>query len=144
MVGRRMPARTCTRSPASSTSFLAGKRPFADHTNTPSLIQAHLQEAPTPPTQLDPSLPAGFDEAVRRGMAKDPEQRYPSVAAMLADLPNVENPGRTPASAPDQVISFLSAQPARDTAVAPATAPGDRAPAKPRARAEPRLALGGG
>jgi serine/threonine protein kinase len=78
--------------------LLVGERPFADRVSTSSLIQAHLHEIPPAPSRVDPSLPAGFDELVRRGMAKDPEQRYPSVAALVADLQQVPIPAHPPAS----------------------------------------------
>jgi hypothetical protein len=39
---------------------------------------AHVDAPPPSPRALRPELPAEFDEVVRRAMAKDPEDRYPS------------------------------------------------------------------
>jgi pSer/pThr/pTyr-binding forkhead associated (FHA) protein/predicted Ser/Thr protein kinase len=56
---------------------LTGEAPFARYSGGPGAL-AHL-EAPRPsPLDLRPDLPAEFGDVVRRGMATDPEERYPS------------------------------------------------------------------
>lgn len=56
---------------------LTGEPPFARWTEGPEAL-AHLN-APVPsPVELRPELPEEFDEVVRRAMAKDPAERYPS------------------------------------------------------------------
>jgi serine/threonine protein kinase len=56
---------------------LTGEAPFARWKEGPAQL-AHLN-APVPsPLELCPDLPREFDEVVRRAMAKDPDDRYPS------------------------------------------------------------------
>jgi serine/threonine protein kinase len=56
---------------------LTGEAPFASWTDGPEAL-AHL-DAPRPsPLDLRPDLPREFDDVVRRAMAKDPSERYPS------------------------------------------------------------------
>jgi pSer/pThr/pTyr-binding forkhead associated (FHA) protein len=56
---------------------LTGEAPFARWTEGPDAL-AHL-DAPLPsPVELCPDLPREFDDVVRRAMAKDPSERYPS------------------------------------------------------------------
>jgi pSer/pThr/pTyr-binding forkhead associated (FHA) protein len=55
---------------------LTGEPPFARWSGAEPL--AHL-EAPRPsPRDVRPDLPPEFDEVIRRGMATDPDERYPS------------------------------------------------------------------
>ena len=39
---------------------------------------AYVNEPPPSPLERRPNLPPAFDEVVRRAMAKDPSERYPS------------------------------------------------------------------
>jgi pSer/pThr/pTyr-binding forkhead associated (FHA) protein/predicted Ser/Thr protein kinase len=56
---------------------LTGEAPFARWTGGPEAL-AHL-EAPRPsPVDLRPDLPREFEDVVRRGMATDSDERYPS------------------------------------------------------------------
>ncbi len=57
--------------------MLTGRRPFHGE-SAYSVLTAQLNEAPVPPAQLNPTLPAGLDEVVLRAMAKAPEQRFQS------------------------------------------------------------------
>lgn len=63
---------------------LAGRPPFVRQ-NPADLIQAHLSEPPRPPSSLRPSL-AFVDAVLARGLAKAPEERYPSAGAMVRAL----------------------------------------------------------
>jgi pSer/pThr/pTyr-binding forkhead associated (FHA) protein/tRNA A-37 threonylcarbamoyl transferase component Bud32 len=56
---------------------LTGQPPFAGSQEGPAML-AHVNEPPPVPSQLRPELPPGFDDVVRRAMAKDPAQRFPS------------------------------------------------------------------
>jgi serine/threonine protein kinase len=56
---------------------LTGEPPFASSQEGPAAL-AHL-DAPRPsPADLRPEVPREFDDVVRRAMAKDPNERYPS------------------------------------------------------------------
>jgi pSer/pThr/pTyr-binding forkhead associated (FHA) protein len=56
---------------------LTGEPPFARWTGGPAML-AHVDAPPPSPLDLRPDLPPAFDEVVRRAMAKDPDDRYPS------------------------------------------------------------------
>jgi pSer/pThr/pTyr-binding forkhead associated (FHA) protein len=56
---------------------LTGEPPFAGWTEGPAAM-AHLNAPAPSPVQLCPDLPREFDDVVRRAMAKDPSERYPS------------------------------------------------------------------
>jgi serine/threonine protein kinase len=65
--------------------IVTGKRPF-DANSEYGLMAAHLKEAPRPPVELDPTLPAALNEIILMAMAKDPGQRFQSAAAMRSAL----------------------------------------------------------
>lgn len=52
----------------------------------------HLGTPPTPASQLNPTLPPATDTVLLRALAKDPLQRYPSVATMAEALEAALNP----------------------------------------------------
>jgi serine/threonine-protein kinase len=60
---------------------LAGRRPFTG-VDLATMMYAHLNTAPPPVTALRGGLPGGLDEVVARGLAKDPQQRWPSAGAL--------------------------------------------------------------
>ncbi|GAB3038756.1 protein kinase domain-containing protein [Mycobacterium bourgelatii] len=62
---------------------LTGIRPFAGDT-LESQMAAHLTDSPPQPTVTRPDVPAGFDPVIAKGMAKNPDDRYPSVAEFAA------------------------------------------------------------
>jgi pSer/pThr/pTyr-binding forkhead associated (FHA) protein/predicted Ser/Thr protein kinase len=106
---------------------LTGEAPFAGWAGGPAAL-AHV-DAPRPsPTDLCPDVPRELDHVVRRAMAKDPSQRYPSAG----DL------GRAALAAagasPWSVLSAGEAAPLRDrpAAEAPDTVP--RAPVREEAQ----------
>jgi serine/threonine protein kinase/sugar lactone lactonase YvrE len=43
------------------------------------IVTAHKESEPPKPTDVDPAIPADFDEVVARGMAKNPDDRYQTV-----------------------------------------------------------------
>ncbi len=63
---------------------LAGRPPFVRH-NTNDLIQAHLNDAPRPPSALRRSL-APADAPLARGLAKSPDERHASAGDLVEDL----------------------------------------------------------
>jgi serine/threonine-protein kinase len=56
---------------------LTGRHPFPGDSPEKQLT-AHLNDPPPRPSDLNPSLPKGLDAVIAKGMAKRPDQRYPS------------------------------------------------------------------
>ncbi|HSN88234.1 MAG TPA: protein kinase [Thermoanaerobaculia bacterium] len=65
--------------------MLTGRRPFVGGTSF-AVVYAMLHEEPEPLTRLRPEVPEELERIVSRMLAKDPEQRYASMAELLADL----------------------------------------------------------
>lgn len=66
-------------------AMLTGAPPFP-RTSPMSVIRAHLSRPVIPPADLSPSVPRVLSDVVMRLLAKAPEQRYQSAAALAADL----------------------------------------------------------
>lgn len=64
--------------------LLAGRPPFEGELG--SLTRAHMFEAPPPLRQFNTAVPPQVEAAIRRAMAKDPAQRFPSVSAYAQAL----------------------------------------------------------
>lgn len=65
--------------------MLTGRLPFeADNAVSVAIMQ--LQSDPTPPHEINPSIPDGLEEIVLHAMEKNPAQRYQSAAEMLRDI----------------------------------------------------------
>jgi serine/threonine-protein kinase len=58
-------------------TMFTGMVPFP-HEEATAIMWAHLSEPPPSVTALRPDLPPAVDPVVARGMAKDPEERYPT------------------------------------------------------------------
>jgi serine/threonine-protein kinase len=63
--------------------MVTGRLPFPAE-DVKELLQAHVQEPPPSPRAVAPGarIPTGLDEIILRAMAKLPEQRFPTAAAM--------------------------------------------------------------
>jgi serine/threonine protein kinase len=117
---------------------LTGEPPFVGSKEGPAML-AHVNAPPPSPLERVPGLPPQFDEVVRRAMAKEPGQRYPSAgdlgeAALMAagDSRRVgaESVVATGAAAPYDAMPGLSRAPMSDPEPAQALAaagPADRA-----------------
>ncbi len=69
--------------------MLTGQLPF-DGDSAVSVALKHMQNDPTPPRELNPSIPAGLEQIVMRAMQKSPSRRYHSDAEMLRDLEEIK------------------------------------------------------
>jgi hypothetical protein len=64
---------------------LTGRLPF-DSDDPAETLGAVLTQEPPRPRSLEPSIPEPLELVIERAMAKDPEERYPSMAELDADL----------------------------------------------------------
>jgi serine/threonine-protein kinase len=55
-------------------------------------VMAHLLEPPPDPCKLAPDLPHGVCAALRKAMAKKPEERFESAGEMIAALQATQSP----------------------------------------------------
>jgi hypothetical protein len=65
--------------------LLTGHPPFEDE-KAIKILLAHAHEEPKPPSQINPDVPRDLEEVVLRCLEKDPDHRYPDVAALAAAL----------------------------------------------------------
>ena len=124
---------------------LTGEAPFEGWTDGPA-IMAHVTAPAPSPLERRPDLPRQFDEVVRRAMAKQPSERYPSAGdlgdAALAAAGELRRVGTesvvaTGEAAPYAAMPGLSRAPLSDPEPVHPHAPGARAePDRPRDRAE--------
>ena len=63
--------------------LLTGRRPFEGGT-LQKLLAQHVNEAPPDPRSLRPEIPPAAAHAIMRAMAKDPDERFPSLDAFAA------------------------------------------------------------
>jgi serine/threonine protein kinase len=66
-------------------TLLTGRHAFAAN-NVIAILQRVVNEDPTPPSVLDPTLPPAIDEIVARCLCKDPGDRYPDAHHLADDL----------------------------------------------------------
>jgi len=112
---------------------LSGSPPYQRDTDEATLW-AHLNDDPPTVASLGPGVPKAFDEVLRRAMAKDPDERYPSAGdlgrAALAAA------GRGAAPGPERRVAVGEAAPGdeQETVVSPDQAVTAVTPAKPAGR----------
>jgi eukaryotic-like serine/threonine-protein kinase len=68
--------------------FVTGRRPFLANSEY-SIMAAHLNQAPTPPLELNPELPAALNEIILMAIAKDPAKRFQAAEAFANALTTV-------------------------------------------------------
>jgi serine/threonine-protein kinase len=99
--------------------LLTGSVPFRGD-NFVAVAMHHINDPPPPLHELRPDIPPRVEQAVLRALAKDPRDRYPSMAAFcdelqvcLAELQGATQviPGRVPARAPRRPRRTVSAWP---------------------------------
>ena len=78
-----------------------GRQTFTGNTSA-VIFEAILNRAPTPPTRLNPKVPADLSSIISRAMEKNPDARYQTAASMRNDLTKLKHDsdaGRTAAPA---------------------------------------------
>ena len=65
--------------------MLTGRLPFEGDSAVSVAIQ-HLSSVPLAPRDIDPSIPEPLELICMKAMNSDPNKRYPTADAMLADL----------------------------------------------------------
>ncbi|HEY1896515.1 MAG TPA: protein kinase, partial [Terracidiphilus sp.] len=121
--------------------MLTGRKPFQADTSY-SVLNAHMNEAPTPPAELDPSISPQLNAIVLRAMAKLPEQRFQtaeefrSALKALREVPSPQPVIPAPAAgipfqdwtaAPAAGSQYTAPQPPAFVPVPPPQAPPPRA-----------------
>ena len=95
---------------------LTGDQPYPGD-SLEQQFTGHFSLDPPRPSQAYPAVPTGFDEVIARGMAKDPQQRYPSAHDLatharralttpsggVQQLPDPARPAPAPTRQHDQV-----------------------------------------
>jgi serine/threonine-protein kinase len=82
----------------------SGKVPF-DADNFMGILTQHMYKAPVPILATVPppeGVPPGLDAIIQKCLSKKPEQRYPSMDALVADLDKVER-GEVPDALPEMM-----------------------------------------
>src|SRR5215207_1406126 len=62
--------------------MLTGVPPFHGRAAT-AVVHAHIYELPPPPTERRPTLPVAVNAVLLRGLAKQPQDRYPALAEVV-------------------------------------------------------------
>lgn len=65
--------------------LLTGQKPFAAD-SVPALMFRVVNEAPTPPQRLNPTLTWPVEQVLTRALSKDPDQRFPSCSEFVSAL----------------------------------------------------------
>lgn len=65
--------------------MVTGKLPFIGEDEL-AVALMHLHTPPTPPSELDPQIPESINKIILKAIAKEPENRYRSAAAMGRDI----------------------------------------------------------
>jgi eukaryotic-like serine/threonine-protein kinase len=99
--------------------LLVGERPFSASSYIAQARQ-HLEDEPPRPSDINPRLPLVLDAVMARGMAKAPEQRWPSAQAFADAVSNA----LAPASAPRSDRAAAVSRGRRAAAAASAARPG--------------------
>lgn len=129
--------------------IFTGTVPFKNESDDlVAVIFAHVNEAPTPPHAINPSVPAPIERMVLRPLEKDPDRRYQSAREVIADIKallGLSAPAPAPAppkTPPQNARTAAPPPPPARNAAAP-----QRAPVPPPQREfqpQPQAPAGGG
>ncbi|MBT2524305.1 serine/threonine protein kinase [Streptomyces sp. ISL-99] len=73
--------------------LVTGRLPF-DADSPLAIAYAHVQEEPVAPSSINRSVPPGVDALVARALKKNPNERFPSAAAMRDECARVSGSGQ--------------------------------------------------
>lgn len=112
---------------------LVGRPPFRiegpDETSR-TVTTRHLQEEPPAPSTFNPAIGPNVEAVLLRGLAKDPEKRYPNAAALFYSLSEAEEQDRSSRRRQRGISGPSSPAEASRPAVG-ASAPSTSAPVQP-------------
>jgi serine/threonine protein kinase len=125
------------------------KKPF-DADSDFALMAAHIHQPPPPPIDLDPALPPELNDIILIAIAKNPDERFQSAAAMRNAIESVRvklgfstQPTPTPIPAQQPAVPFKDPITATlPRAAAPAPPPPAMAPPIPQPAIPPPAARG--
>ncbi|HVC82540.1 MAG TPA: protein kinase, partial [Chloroflexota bacterium] len=80
--------------------LFTGRLPFGGATPV-AVVMAHMTQPPPPPRTLNPEIPLWVEAVLLRGLAKDPNQRYPSATAFVQALAAGDHLGSAPVPSAD-------------------------------------------
>lgn len=78
--------------------MVTGEKPFTGQ-NVTTIIYKIVNEHPIPPRELDVTIHPGLSAVISKALAKSPDERYQSGAALVKDLANYKNFGAEAAPA---------------------------------------------
>jgi YVTN family beta-propeller protein len=119
---------------------LTGAPPFSGRDDLPALMYAQLNVYPPPASSLVDDVPPALDAVIARGMAKDPDDRFPTAGLLAAaardalltgapipPMPELRAPTRTEIPAPTWQATAVAARPGAAKPPGPEAEPaGDR------------------
>jgi len=112
---------------------VTGRRPFGGDT-TAAQIWAHMQEPPPRASHFNPDVPPALDEVIVKGMAKDPEQRYPTAGAFASAAARALDEAPAVLAVPPRTLPMpppTQVQPTRPRTGPPFTPPQGQPPVQP-------------
>ncbi|MFF9555201.1 protein kinase [Streptomyces albus] len=108
--------------------LLTGRLPF-DADSPLAIAYAHVQEEPVAPSSINQSIPPAVDALVARTLKKNPNERFPSAAAMHDEINRIGGSGVASGAAP---IIISGGPPASGAGVGQAVFPPVDANAQPQ------------
>lgn len=116
--------------------MFVGRVPFKAET-TYATILAHINDPPPPPRSINPKVPPAVEQVILKALAKNPNDRYPSVREMIRALENAVR-GPREVDEPAAPIPLIEYKPSPEVVTPPpqtrVTAP--KSPAAPAPRVQ--------
>lgn len=96
--------------------MVTGNIPF-EGDNPVAIALKHVHEHPTPPRDINPSIPEALQTIIQKAMAKNPESRYQSAAEMRNDIMRLMEGMPITATAPEEQETMVMMSPDRTARV---------------------------